>query len=177
MFCPQCGQQQVSVETRFCSRCGFQLGLVSQLLAYGGFLPQLADLGKKKKFLTKKTGVIGAIFWIILFLMLIPALFGIAGEDDGAAVSAVIGVFGGLMLLIGSLALLPSSKSVELPVAAELPKGLHGQMAHGALPPQQTQPASSYTSPAGAWRAPNTGEFASPGSVTDNTTKLLNHDE
>jgi hypothetical protein len=177
MFCPQCGQQQVSVETRFCSRCGFQLGLVSQLLAYGGFLPQLAGLGKKKKFLTKKTGVIGAIFWIILFLMLIPALFGIAGEDEGAAVSAVIGVFGGLMLLIGSLALLPSSKTVETTLAPELPKGLHGQMAHGALPPQQTRPASSYTSPAGAWRAPNTGEFASPGSVTDNTTKLLNHDE
>jgi hypothetical protein len=177
MFCPQCGQQQVSVETRFCSRCGFQLGLVSQLLAYGGFLPQLADLGKKKKFLNKKTGVIGAIFWIILFLMLIPALFAIAGEDDGAAVSAVIGIFGGMMLLIGSLALLPSSKSVELPVAAELPQGLHGQMAHGALPPRQTQPASSYVQPGGAWRAPNTGDFASPGSVTDNTTKLLNHDE
>jgi hypothetical protein len=153
------------------------MGLVSQLLAYGGFLPQLAEVGKKKRFLTKKTGVIGAIFWVILFLMLIPALFGIAGEDDGAAVSAVIGVFGAMMLLIGSLALLPSSKTVEMPLAPELPKGLHGQRAHGALPPQQSQPASSYVQPAGAWRAPDTGEFANPGSVTDNTTKLLSHDE
>ena len=32
MFCPQCGQQQVSGEMRFCSRCGFPLGGVIQLL-------------------------------------------------------------------------------------------------------------------------------------------------
>ena len=25
MFCPQCGQQQVSDVTRYCSRCGFPL--------------------------------------------------------------------------------------------------------------------------------------------------------
>src|SRR5215212_11996352 len=36
MFCPQCGQQQVSDAARFCSRCGFQLAAVSGLLATGG---------------------------------------------------------------------------------------------------------------------------------------------
>src|SRR4051812_28427762 len=36
MYCPNCGQQQVSDEMRFCSRCGFQLGAVSALLATGG---------------------------------------------------------------------------------------------------------------------------------------------
>src|SRR5215207_8031007 len=36
MFCPQCGQQQVSDVARFCSRCGFQLAAVSGLLATGG---------------------------------------------------------------------------------------------------------------------------------------------
>ena len=32
MFCPQCGHQQVSNDTRFCSRCGLSLGLVTDLL-------------------------------------------------------------------------------------------------------------------------------------------------
>ena len=32
MFCPQCGHEQVSNETRFCSRCGLTLGLVTDLL-------------------------------------------------------------------------------------------------------------------------------------------------
>ena len=47
MFCPNCSQQQVSEETKFCSRCGLPLGLVAEIVAYGGFLPQLADLGKQ----------------------------------------------------------------------------------------------------------------------------------
>ena len=32
MFCPQCGQQQASDATRFCSRCGFQLEAVAGAL-------------------------------------------------------------------------------------------------------------------------------------------------
>lgn len=33
MFCPKCSQQQTSDEARFCSRCGFQLGVVKALLS------------------------------------------------------------------------------------------------------------------------------------------------
>jgi len=32
VFCPQCGHQQISDDTRFCSRCGLSLGLVTDLL-------------------------------------------------------------------------------------------------------------------------------------------------
>ncbi len=31
MFCPQCSQEQISEDTRFCSRCGFLMTGVSQL--------------------------------------------------------------------------------------------------------------------------------------------------
>ena len=40
VFCPQCGHQQVSNETRFCSRCGLSLGLVTDLLLNSGNLPR-----------------------------------------------------------------------------------------------------------------------------------------
>ncbi len=40
MFCPRCGQEQISEETRFCSRCGFMLTIVSEVVANGGVLPQ-----------------------------------------------------------------------------------------------------------------------------------------
>src|SRR5215467_2059632 len=39
MYCPQCGQQQLSGSVRFCSRCGFPLDGVIQLLGNGGMLP------------------------------------------------------------------------------------------------------------------------------------------
>lgn len=35
MYCPQCSQQQATGEMRFCSRCGFPLKIVSQLVANG----------------------------------------------------------------------------------------------------------------------------------------------
>ena len=43
MYCPRCGQQQVSGELRFCARCGFPLVGVGELLAHGGLLPAASD--------------------------------------------------------------------------------------------------------------------------------------
>lgn len=182
MHCPRCGQQQVSNETKFCSRCGFQMGLVSELLANNGSLPQLQALyNQKSTFFTRKNGVIFTTLWFIFWVMMLPAFFGIAGEEDAAGVSAVFGFFTTIMLLIASLGLLKKSPKtyqlppIEIPQAA--PQGLHGAHTNHALPPQQTQPAQAYTAPQGAWRTPDSGEFAVPGSVTDTTTKLLKRDE
>lgn len=182
MHCPRCGQQQVSSETKFCSRCGFQLGLVSELLANNGFLPQLAALyNQKQSFFTRKNGVIFTVLWFIFFVMMIPAFLGIAGEEDAAGVSAVFGLFTSLMFLIFSLGFLKSSvKTIKIPMieAAHVPPAtLYGQTNQAALPPQQSQPVSSYSAPQGAWRTPDTGELATPGTVTEGTTKLLKKEE
>jgi hypothetical protein len=183
MHCPRCGQQQISDQTKFCSRCGFQLGLVSELLDNGGFLPQLAELHKSKgTFFSRKNGVIFSVLWFIFWVMMMTSFFGIAGEDEAAGVSAVFGIFSTIMLLILSLAVLKKSPKAydmsahQMPAAAP-PAGLYGNQQMGALPPQQTQPASTYTAPAGNWRAPDTGDLVRPGSVTDSTTKLLKKDE
>ena len=182
MHCPRCGQQQVSDQIKFCSRCGFQLGLVAELLAHGGFLPQLTELYKGKTgWFTRKNGVIAAILWFIFFVMMMPAFFAVADAEVPAAISAVFGVFSSLIMLIASIAFLPSSKrTFDLPLAEMpphgAPVGLQGNVGYGALPPQQSQPASSYIPPEGSWRA-DTADLARPGSVTEGTTKLLKKDE
>lgn len=182
MYCPRCGQQQASDITKFCSRCGFQLGLVGELLANNGFIPQLAELYNKKTFLTRRNGVVFSIFWFMFFLFIMTPFWGIMDVDEMAGISAIIGIFGGLMMLIGSLVLLkkplPQSQLQNEVVMFSQPTALHGSMSQHALPPQQSEPVSSYAPPAaGAWRAPDTGEFARPGSVTENTTKLLSKEE
>lgn len=182
MHCPRCGQHQISEETKFCSRCGLQLGLVAELLANGGFLPQLADLYKgKSTIFTRKNGILLSVFWCIVFMMLLPSLFGIAGADGAAGVSAVFGVFTSMMILIASLAFL---KKAPTPLeimghqpSNPVPTALPGHVQVNALPPQQSQPVSSYMPPEGSWKGPDTGEFAQPGSVTDGTTRLLKKDE
>src|SRR6187397_2720656 len=183
MHCPRCGQQQISDQTKFCSRCGFQLGLVSELLENGGFLPRLAELNKTKStFFSRKNGVLFSVLWFIFWVMMMPAFFGIANEDEAAGVSAVFGLFSTMMLLILSLSVLKRApKAYEIPVH-QIPvpppaPGLYGNQQLGALPPQQSEPASSYTAPAGNWRAPDTGDLVRPGSVTESTTRLLKKDE
>lgn len=182
MHCPSCGQQQASNELKFCSRCGFPLGLISEILAHGGFLPQLADLHKKKSIFNKKNGVIFGVMWFIAFTMLFTSILGILNAPDTLiGTTAVMGVFGAMMIIIGSLALLPSSKQYPLiPAHLMMPiqpnaHGLHGAQQHQALPGQQSIPATAYAPPkAGSWRDTNDLE---PSSVTESTTKLLEKEE
>ena len=182
MHCPSCGQQQVSTEIKFCSRCGFPMGLISEVLAHGGFLPQLAELNKKKTIFNKKNGVVFSIFWMIVFMMFLPAIIGIFnGPGEAQGLFAVLGVFGGMMIIIASLTMLPSSKQYPLIPAQTLnpqhpmASGLHGAGQHQALPPQQSIPASAYAPPrAGSWRDTKDLE---PTSVTESTTKLLEKED
>ena len=157
------------------------LGIVSEVVAQGGYLPQLAQLGKKNRFFNKKNGVIFSAFWLMFFLLIMTPFWGIVGVDELAGISAIIGIFGGVMWMIGALVFLPSSKAapgIEVgSYASQAAQGLYGPGQQNALPPQQSQPVSSYVPAAGGWRAPDTGEFANPGSVTDSTTKLLKREE
>jgi len=179
MYCPKCSQQQVSEETKFCSRCGFPLGLVSEILAHGGFLPQLAELYKSKKWLTKKNGVVFSLMWCIFFLLIMAPFWSIVNADELANVSVIIGIFGGLMWLIASLVFLKSASQGSF-TANELPNANVNNLYETnqrVLPPTQSQPAQSYAPPANSWKAPNTGEFAQPRSVIEGTTKLLRKED
>lgn len=181
MYCPRCSQQQASEETKFCSRCGFPLGLVSEILSHGGFLPQLAELYKSKKNLTRRNGLIFSLFWFLILTMVLTPLFAIIGSpEELVAFTALIGSVGALILVIASFLILkPQPLNYELP-KPELPNSdvrhLHGAQPT-ALPPIHSQPVQSYVPPANSWKAPNTGEFSIPGSVTEGTTKLLQKDE
>ena len=184
MHCPRCGQQQASNELKFCSRCGFQLHLVAEILQNNGHLPILDEITvKSPRFFTRRNGVVFSIMWVIFFLLIMTPFWGIAGVDELAGMSAIVGIFGGLMWLIGSLLVLKPHRSGDasknaLPASVPAP-GLYGNPeGRGALPPQREEPASVYAPPqAGSWRAPDTGEFARPGSVTESTTKLLRKEE
>ena len=179
MHCPSCGQQQVSNEIKFCSRCGFQMGLIPELLANGGVLPGLAAAsGGKKKFWTRKNGVFLSIIWTLICWFLLTPLCAIVDFEEGAAFFGIVGFFGLVFGILVSFFFLESSKNQlqyapnYRPQTGELPNPAY---VPGALPPQQSIPVQDYVQP-GHWKAPDTGQFAEPGSVTDNTTKLFQRD-
>ena len=69
MFCPQCGHQQVSHETRFCSRCGLSLGLATDLLATSS-----EQLQREKRELTGIGLVIATLLMLVNFIIVFGAV-------------------------------------------------------------------------------------------------------
>ncbi|MEP6900386.1 MAG: hypothetical protein ABJA66_01475 [Actinomycetota bacterium] len=183
MHCPRCGQQQVSEEIKYCSRCGFPLGLVSEVLVNDGFLPQLADLHKSKKLVTRKLGLKISLLWFVIITCLLLPLAAITGAPKQlVAALAIIGFVGGLLITLLSWFFLQNETKL-FPAQTALsnenyaPKFLAGKRAQTALPPQTSQPVSSYEPPtAGSWKAPDTGDLVAH-SVTEGTTRLLQKDE
>jgi len=179
MFCPRCSQQQVSEETKFCSRCGFPLGLVAEITANGGFLPQLAELGKKRKIFTRRNGLLLALFWFMFFVLILTPFAAITNApEELVAILALFGTMGSLFLIVFSFAILKKEpKAFDTPIQnIESTGGIKNlyQKSQAALPPQQSIPVSTYVPPQqGNWR--DTNDLIP--SVTDGTTKLLKEDE
>jgi hypothetical protein len=69
MFCPQCGHQQVSHDTRFCSRCGLSLGLVTDLLADSG-----RQLQREKREVTGVGLIMAAVLLLLNFIIVFGAV-------------------------------------------------------------------------------------------------------
>ena len=178
MHCPKCGQQQLSEETRFCSRCGFLLTGIAEVVANSGVVPTkktglFGSTGSKKR-----RGVMQGTFIFLLTFLVVPLLGLVTIAFNLEPFLPAIAVFllgvGGILRIIYALMFEPGAADLNtfqqgaFPVAGE-----H----RGALPPSQSTPASVYTSPAaGSWRDTNDLQFQ-PGSVTDSTTKLLQKEE
>jgi predicted lipid-binding transport protein (Tim44 family) len=157
------------------------LTVVAEVVSYGGYLPQLAELDKNNETKwTRKNGLFLSLFWFIFWVPLMTSILGgvfdieILGE-----LSALIGVFGSLLIFIYALGFMKRPVRYFDPrqyqgAAPAVPQSL-GAPAHGhALPPQQSVPVSSYGPPqAGNWRDTNDLQPA----VTESTTRMLDDDE
>ena len=138
------------------------------------------ELAKNRKFLTRKNGVFFSIVWFIFMLLIVTPFWAIANVEEMAAFSAILGIFGSLLILLFSLFFLKSADSVPADAMAQVENPqfadhLAGQQQRNTLPSQQTAPAEQYVSPGvGSWKAPATGDLVKSGSVTEDTTRLLN---
>lgn len=184
MYCPRCGQEKTSGDLRFCSRCGLPLGLVTEYVDNGGTLPQMVELNKKKKLLTRKNGIKFSLMWFVAVVMLsVPIIAILDGEEEIVAILAVFGTIGSILLLLASFLFLKKepkwTTNEDILQAANIPaqQNFQDSRANSALPPQQTQAARDYVAPANNWRAPDTGELVQPESVTEGTTKLLSKEK
>ncbi|HEY0322972.1 MAG TPA: hypothetical protein VGC66_18600 [Pyrinomonadaceae bacterium] len=186
MHCPQCGQQQVSSELRFCSRCGFPLGGVMELMANGGVMPQYQPPSETPpKASPRRRGVQQGVALIFLAAVLTP-LFGVLNAYLGfpelfIALTAIIGFVGGALRILYSAIFEEGAQKIVyinsgqqqpiMPAYQQAPPRAVVDANRGRqLPPQQSTPVPG-------WRRPDTAELHKPPSVTEHTTKLLEKKE
>ena len=159
---------------RFCSRCGFPLTLVSQLVTNGGALAGFDAEGKRRLSPRQKGVRWGALLMIISGVLIPIVTLLSAMKHDAAVLFFPVGLvfFSGLARLLYALFLQQDTlmeKGITSGTAAGMPQHLNSAHSPG-LPSHQSVPMAN-------WRQPiDTSEMAQPPSVTDNTTKLL-HDE
>lgn len=168
MYCPICSQQQVSEEMRFCSRCGFPLEGLKELVAAGGVLekPDIDSLTNKQSKLVcalrKSVWLMGGAFGLLLVVGILAAL-----EEDLAVlillpVLLFLFVFGRFIYTT-----IKESKRRKSEAAAATRPQLNSTQTT-QLPPQRVAPIENFTA-----RTVPTAEVVQPPSVTENTTRLL----
>ena len=179
MYCPQCGQQQVSDVIRYCSRCGLPLDGVMAVVARGGTLPTPYAATGYKRMSPRSKGVRQGALLMLSTLLIVP-LIGIIGvvvlrlPAEIVGIAAVTCFLGGLLRIFYALLM-------EEPVAPVNSEPMGGYEQQGA--PQFARPVQNPGLPpaplnnTAAWRRPNTAEIYQPPSVTENTTRLLDKDE
>ena len=182
MFCPQCGQERLSVETSFCSRCGFLLTGTADLLMTGGLIPRQSSPAGFWAPSPRTRGMKQGLFVLLSAFLIVPlvTVFSIMISLR----SPVLAILSTLLLVVGGLLRVAYAWMFESPMpggrtieenAISAAQNLLQRPSNAQLPPQQTYPANSYAAPAtGNWRDTNELE---PHSITEGTTRLLENEE
>ena len=167
MFCPKCSQQQVSDEVRFCSRCGFQLGVVAELLSTGGVLQTFQPQPEEKLSLYRQvTSHVGAkIVFLSLILVPVAFLIGIIFDAPEWLLLPLFLFFIGLVQIIYKQIF---GKKIT-------PEKRLNQTGNLNSSEPQFQLSSPQNAPVPILEIKNrdTAKMSPPPSVTDHTTKLL----
>jgi hypothetical protein len=171
MYCPNCGQQQISQEMRFCSRCGLALSELAEWLA-GGVLPvrqaastPTAPESPRQRNIRRASKLM--FFSGVLFPLFL--VIGIAVEEAGPIVPPLLVFFASAVWMLYAKLFSYSTP----PTLAEMaqPPTFASPTTRSALPPPISVPVPNV----GRQRV-RTNELAQPPSVTENTTRLLDNE-
>lgn len=180
MFCPQCGQQQATGVIRFCSRCGFPLDSVIQLLGTGGMIPVYRSPDEPVPISARRKGVKQGGMLLLSGAVVVP-LLGVMASFGHSAFLEILTAFAAIICFIGGpLRMLYAGlfeEGAPSPVMRYGPPAQRPQFGPPAPQHALPMPPSPARVPSN-WRSrPNTAELENPPSVTENTTRLLEKED
>lgn len=175
MYCPSCGQENTTHETRFCSRCGFLLTGTYTLLQSGGVDPN-ASVTTKSKTSPRNRGLKKGLFIFLLTFLIVPivAIISVAANLRQPVVVVIVAILlfvGGLLRMAYALLFEEHYETAPSPGDDLLSAAQLHMNRVVSLPAAQSIPVDAFTSPrAGNWRDTNDLE---PTNVVEGTTRLI----
>ena len=179
MYCPKCSQIQTEDGLRFCSRCGFQLGVVKELLAERDSAPVVtAGSQAPAKFFSRRKQdlLFGATVMSVAATIVVQLSW---AAPKAAIIFPLWMIWLGFSLFVLSFDVLvrvarrlfsDDDRAGDLPSQQRVPGFINKvSPATSELPPMQNVPAAAL-----GFDRVNTDEILQPLSVTDHTTNLLN---
>ncbi len=180
MYCPQCGQLQVSDAVRFCSKCGFLLEGVTAVLASGGMLPARYVHSGRQQLSPRGKGIRQGAMLMLSTLLVVPivsiiSVFFLGNPEVVIPITAIFCFVGGLLRILYALLMEEAIPQMETNQIAGYSPPVTPQFdisaRNAALPPASAKAATSR----GQQR--NTAELYQPPSITENTTRLLDKED
>ena len=172
MYCPNCGQQQISDEMRFCSRCGLALSGLAEWLARGGVTvkgedkPAVAADSPRRKNMRRAAKLM--FFSVALFpLFLLISIV----EDKGEPLIFPFALFFASLAWMLYARLFSDTNAPATLHAAAQTSTLGSSPSRSSLPPATNMPMPDMHR-----QQVRTNELAQPPSVTENTTRLLDNE-
>lgn len=172
MYCPNCGQQQISDEMRFCSRCGLALSGLAEWLVGGRLPAKRRDEAEDPRALSpRRKGIRRAAKLMFFSGVLFPVFLVISLAIDEGAPMIVPFLLFFVSLTMMLYARLFSDKTSPVNHQTAQTSTLGSTSARGSLPPATNMPM-----PGVGRQHVRTNELAQPPSVTENTTRLLDNE-
>ena len=171
MYCPNCGQQQISEEMRFCSRCGLALSGLAEWLATGRLPLKREEDAGPAAVSPRRKGIRRAAKLMFFSGVMFPIflVFSLAVEEPAPMLFPFMVFFVSLVMMLYARLFSDKEAPVGIPAATQ-------PAAFDSTSPRYLPPANIVVMPHAGRNQVRTNELAQPPSVTDHTTRLLDNE-
>lgn len=166
MYCPNCGQQQISEEMRFCSRCGLALSGLAEWMA-GGMLVKPADVTPSQRRTAIRRAAKLMFFSVALFVVAMG--MSVAIDEPGPMIFPALLFFASVVWMLYSRLFMDDTTAT---LNHAVPPSAFGPMpTRASLQPPTNIPISDF-----GRQQVKTNELVQAPSVTEHTTRFLDQD-
>lgn len=170
MYCPQCGKQQSSSNTRFCAHCGMSYENAAKLLTADSSVEtaRKGQLSPRAKGILQGAALVPVLTGLYFILIIIYDQFDAGVMDSLYAILTLILLIGLTRMAYAVFFEESGKRKITEPIFSEWHRAIPTSAPQTSLPESSTTFASEFKR-----KEQRTGEIVQPRSIVENTTGRL----